>query len=153
MLNKCFAVLLASIAFVAGAFAADIPADLRKAVEDYDHAQVKADGAELRRLVADDYVLINSSGRVQNKSELIADYLAPGYKIEPFQVLQPVEKVWNDGAVMGGVVNLKGLSEGKPFAVTLRFADIWAKRNGKWQVIYTHVSKPPADASQPSSSG
>ena len=29
-------------------------------------------------------------------------------------------------------------------AVKLRFADIWAKRNGKWQVIYTHVSRPPA---------
>jgi hypothetical protein len=151
--NKCFAVLLAAFTFAASAFAADIPADLRKAVEDYDHAQVKADGAELRRLVADDYVLINSSGRVQNKSELIADYLAPGYKIEPFQILEPVEKVWNDGAVMGGLVHLKGLSEGKPFAVSLRFADIWAKRNGKWQVIYTHVSKPAADASQPSSSG
>jgi hypothetical protein len=151
--NKCFAVLLAAVVFTTSAFAADIPTDLRKAVEDYDHAQVKADGAELRRLVADDYVLINSSGQVQNKSELIADYLAPGYKIEPFQILQPVEKVWNDGAVMGGLVHLKGLSEGKPFAVTLRFADIWAKRNGKWQVIYTHVSKPPADASQPSSSG
>jgi hypothetical protein len=68
----------------------------------------------------------------------------PGYKIEPFEILQPVEKVWSDGAVMGGVVNLRGKDGGKPFAVTLRFADIWAKRNGKWQVIYTHVSKPPA---------
>ena len=50
---------------------------------------------------------------------------------------------------MGGLVHLKGMSGGKRFAVTLRFADIWAKRNGKWQVIYTHVSKP----AQPSSSG
>ena len=146
MLNKCVAVLLACVAW-ASSFAADIPADLRKAVEDYDHAQVKADGAELRRLVADDYVLINSSGKVQNKAELIADYLAPGYKIEPYKILEPVEKAWNDGAVMGGLVHLKGTSEGKPFAVTLRFADIWAKRNGKWQVVYTHVSVPPKAAS------
>jgi ketosteroid isomerase-like protein len=149
VLNKYVAVLLACIGWATAALAADIPSDLRKAVEDYDHAQVKADGAELRRLVADDYVLVNSSGKVQSKSELIADYLAPGYKIEPFQVLEPVEKAWRDGAVMGGLVHLKGTSEGKPFAVTLRFADIWAKRNGKWQVIYTHVSVPP----QPSSSG
>jgi ketosteroid isomerase-like protein len=144
VLSKCIAVLVATVAFATAALAANIPADLRKAVEDYDHAQVKADGAELKRLVADDYVLVNSSGRVQNKAELIADYLAPGYKIEPYEVLEPVEKVWGDGAVMGGLVNLKGLSEGKPFAVTLRFADIWAKRNGKWQVVYTHVSTPAA---------
>jgi ketosteroid isomerase-like protein len=149
VLNKCVAVLLACIGWATAALAADIPADLRKAVEDYDHAQVTANGAELRRLVADDYVLVNSGGKVQSKSGLIADYLAPGYKIERFQVLEPVEKAWSDGAVMGGLVHLKGTSEGKPFAVTLRFADIWAKRNGKWQVVYTHVSLPP----QPSSSG
>jgi hypothetical protein len=140
--SKLCLAFLATFLFALTAVAANIPADLRKAVEDYDHAQVKADGAELKRLVADHYVLINSTGRVQKKADLIAEYLAPDYKIEPFTVLEPVEKVWNDGAVMGGLVHLKGISGGKPFAVTLRFADIWAKRNGKWQVIYTHVSKP-----------
>lgn len=150
MTSKIALGLLAALLFVTSAFAADIPKDLRKAADDYDRAQVNANGDELRRLVADDYVLINSSGRVQKKADLIADYLAPDYKIEPFTVLEPVERVWNDGAVMGGLVHLKGISGGKPFAITLRFADIWAKRNGKWQVVYTHVSKP---ASQPSSSG
>jgi hypothetical protein len=122
--------------------ATELPPDLVKAVKDYDEAQVHGDKAELERLVADDYTLINSRGAVQSKAQLIADYIAPGYKIEPFVVREPVEKVWNDGAVMGGVATLKGLDGGKPFSVTLRFADIWAKRNGKWQVIYTHVSPP-----------
>jgi len=25
----------------------------------------------------------------------------------------------------------------------LRFADVWAKRHGRWQVIYTQVAKAP----------
>jgi hypothetical protein len=136
--------LIATLLVCSLASAAEVPADLAKAVKDYDEAQIHGDKAELQRLVADDYTLVNSSGRVQNKAELIADYTTPGYRIEPFEILQPVEKVWSDGAVMGGVVNLRGIDGGKPFSVTLRFADIWAKRNGKWQVIYTHVSKPPA---------
>jgi hypothetical protein len=136
--------LIAVLACSSLANAAELPADLAKAVKDYDEAQIHGNKAELQRLVADDYTLVNSSGRVQSKAELIADYTMPGYKIEPFEILQPVEKVWSDGAVMGGVVNLRGTDGGEPFAVTLRFADIWAKRNGKWQVIYTHVSKPPA---------
>jgi hypothetical protein len=135
--------LIAALVCSSLANAAELPADLAKAVKDYDAAQIHGDKAELQRLVADDYTLVNSSGRVQNKAELVADYTTPGYKIEPFEILQPVEKVWSDGAVMGGVVNLRGTDGGKPFAVTLRFADIWAKRNGRWQVIYTHVSKPP----------
>jgi len=135
--------VVAALALCSLANAAELPADLAKAVHDYDEAQVRGNKPELERLVADDYTLVNSSGRVQNKAALIADYTTPGYKIEPFEILQPVEKVWSDGAVMGGIVNLRGIDGGKPFAVTLRFADIWAKRNGKWQVIYTHVSKPP----------
>jgi hypothetical protein len=137
-----FAAVLAAL-LCSWANAADLPADLAKAVKDYDAAQIRGDKAELQRLVADDYTLVNSSGRVQTKAELIADYTTPGYRIEPFEILQPVEKVWSDGAVMGGIVDLRGTDGGKPFAVTLRFADIWAKRNGKWQVIYTHVSRPP----------
>ena len=136
--------LIATVCCFSLASAAELPADLAKAVKDYDEAQIHGNKAELQRLVADDYTLVNSTGRVQNKAELIADYTTPGYKIEPFEIMQPVEKAWSDGAVMGGVVNLRGTDGGKPFSVTLRFADIWAKRNGKWQVIYTHVSKPPA---------
>lgn len=137
-----FGSLLAALLCCSLANAAELPADLAKAVKDYDEAQILGNKAELQRLVADDYTLVNSSGRIQSKAELIADYTAPGYKIEPFEIMQPVEKVWSDGAVMGGVVDLRGTDGGKPFAVKLRFADIWAKRNGKWQVIYTHVSRP-----------
>jgi ketosteroid isomerase-like protein len=138
--------LLAVIAAVTSlpAFATEIPADLAQAVKDYDEAQVHGDAAGLQRLVADDYTLVNSTGTVETKAQLITDYTTPGYRIEPFVVQQPVEKVWSDGAVMGGLVDLKGTDGGKPFSVTLRFAEIWAKRNGKWQVIYTHVSRPPA---------
>jgi hypothetical protein len=131
-----------ALGFGACATATEVPADLAKAVHDYDEAQVHGNRAELERLVADDYSLVNSSGAVQSKAQLIADYTAPGYKIEPFVVREPIEKVWSDGAVMAGVATLKGVDGGKPFSVTLRFADIWAKRAGKWQVIYTHVSRP-----------
>jgi hypothetical protein len=123
--------------------AAELPPDLAKAVADYDTAQIKGDGAELKRLLADDYTLLNSSGSIENKAQLIADYTAPGYKLEPFVVREPIEKVWANGAVTGGIATLRGVDGGKPFEVTLRFADIWARRHGVWQVIYTQVSKPP----------
>jgi ketosteroid isomerase-like protein len=131
-----------ALSYALGVAAADVPAELAKAVKDYDEAQVHGDRGALERLVADDYTLVNSRGVVQGKADLIADYTAPGYKIEPYVVREPIEKIWSDGAVMGGVATLKGVDGGKPFSVTLRFADIWAKRKGQWQVIYTHVSPP-----------
>ena len=136
---RCAQVL--ALAFCsASVFAADLPADLKKAVQDYDRAQIKGDRAELQRLLADDYTLLNSAGQTETKTQFVAESTAPGFKLEPFVVEQPIEKVWSDGAVMGGLVTLRGTDGGKPFTAALRFADIWARRNGTWQVIYTHVS-------------
>jgi hypothetical protein len=44
---------------------------------------------------------------------------------------------------MGGVATLRGVDDGQSFEVRLRFSDIWAKRHGKWRVIYTHASRDP----------
>jgi hypothetical protein len=123
--------------------ATELPADLAKAVKDYDRAQVDGNRAELERLLADDYTLLNGAGKTETKAQFVAESTAPGFKLEPFVVTDAIEKVWSDGAVMGGITTLRGVDSGKPFEATLRFADIWAKRKGKWQVIYTHVSKPP----------
>jgi len=118
-----------------------IPADLAARVHAYDQAQVQGDKAALEDLVADDYVLINSRGQRQTKKDLIHDYTKPGFKLEPFVIEEPVEVVWNDGAVMGGVARIRGVDDGQAYDLRLRFSDIWAKRNGKWRVIYTHVNR------------
>ena len=124
--------------------ATELPADLAKAVRDYDQAQINGNRAELMRLLADDYTLLNSAGKTETKAQFVAESTAPDFKLEPFVVRDAIEKVWSDGAVMGGVAHLRGVDGGKPFEVDLRFSDIWAKRSGKWQVIYTHASRVPA---------
>jgi hypothetical protein len=118
-----------------------IPADLAKAAVDFDLAQVKSDGEALKRLLADDYLLVNSQDKRENKAQFIADYTAKGFTMEPFAIDDQVILVWSDGAVLGGAVTMKGMSEGKPYSMRIRFSDIWAKRGGKWQVIYTHANR------------
>jgi hypothetical protein len=125
------------------AAASEVPPDLTAAVVAYDKAQVDSNKAELERWLADDYLLINSSGKTETKSQLIADYTAPGFDLEPFTIEQKVEKVWGDGAIMGGIATLRGTDGGQRYEVRLRFADIWAKRAGRWQVVYTQVAKAP----------
>jgi hypothetical protein len=124
--------------------ATEPPADLAKAVKDYDQAQITGNRAELERLLADDYTLLNSAGKTETKAQFVAESTAPDFKLEPFVVQDAIEKVWSDGAVMGGIAHLRGVDGGKAFEVDLRFSDIWAKRKGKWQVVYTHASRPPA---------
>ena len=144
MKNASRMVLLIAILASPTIRATDLPADLAKAVKDYDQAQIEGNRTELVRLLADDYTLVNSAGKTETKAQFVAESSAPGFKLEPFVVKEAIEKVWSDGAVMGGVAHLKGVDGGKSFEVDLRFSDIWAKRKGKWQVIYTHASRAPA---------
>lgn len=125
----------------------ELPPDLAQAAADYDQAQIKSDGAALQSLLADDYELVNGACKIYSKAEFIADSTAPGATLEPYTVKNEINRVWSDGAVLSGEVTLKGMDAGKPFTIRTRFADVWRKPDGKWQVVFTEVTrfpKPPA---------
>jgi hypothetical protein len=118
----------------------DLPPDLAKAALAYDEAQLRNDGPELNRLLADDYKLVSRAGKVLDKKQFVAHSTDPGSKLLPFTIEQPLHTVWSDGAVLGGKVNYRTVDHGKENAQMLLFADIWAKRGGIWRVVYTQVS-------------
>jgi ketosteroid isomerase-like protein len=141
MLNFSTVAITLALAVPTVALADPLPADLAAAAHAYDAAQVNGDRAALERLVADDYVLVNGAGQVQDKARLIADYVAPGFKLDPFTIEAPVEKVLGDTALLGGRVNMTGVDGGQRFALVVRFVDTWAKRDGHWRVVYSQVTR------------
>ena len=117
----------------------DLPPDLAKAALAYDEAQLRNDGPELTRLLADDYKLVSRAGTVLNKTEFVTHSTDLNVKLLPFTIEQPLHTVWTDGAVLGGKVNYRTVDHGREGAQLLLFADIWAKRGGSWRVVYTQV--------------
>lgn len=146
--NLFAATVLCATTLTAGATDADpharLPADLRQAAADFDRAQLRSDTAELQRLLADDYVLYNSSGKVEGKADFIRDYA--GMKLQPFTVEDETIRVFGDAAVLAGVATLGGtdLASGEAFSLRLRFADVWRKRDGRWQVAFTQATRAPS---------
>jgi len=117
----------------------NLPKDLAAAATAYDVAQFKADKAELERVLADDYTLADTAGKNLTKAQFIADQTKPGNKTLSVRIYDQVSKVWGDGAVLAGMVDAKGSSDGKEFTFRGRFVDVWAKRNGQWKVIFTQI--------------
>lgn len=117
-----------------------LPRDLAAAATAYDLAQFKADRAELDRLLADDYILAGSNGKNQTKAQYIAEATAPGSRTTYVALSLKVRRVWADGAVLGGMVDARGFDRGKPIAVHARFVDVWAKRDGRWRVVFTQAN-------------
>ena len=123
--------------------ASDLPPDLAAAARDYDRAQFDNDVATLDRLVADDFILVNSNASVEDKALFLADFKLPGFRIEPYVIEQPVRKVWRDGAVIGGLVNLRWTQDGKHQTRQVRVAYVWMKRDGRWLATYAQVTRIP----------
>lgn len=120
-----------------------LPADLAAAAAAYDLAQFRSNRPELERLLADDYLLAGADGRNQTKAEYIADATAPGAETLSVAITEQVKRAWPNGAVLGGMVDAKNLSGGKQTTTKARFVDVWAKRDGRWRVIFTQVNKVP----------
>lgn len=117
------------------------PTDLARTVENFDRAQVGNDTKALTNLVAADYLLVNSNGTVENKDEYLADFHLPGFKIDPYALEQRTEKMWTDAALISGLLHLGWTQDGKHQNRLLRISYIWARREGRWQLTYTQVTR------------
>jgi hypothetical protein len=118
-----------------------LPEDLATAATDYDLAQFSSNRSQLRRLLADDYILAGTDGHNQTKAEFLADAAEPPGTSKSVVISQQIKRTWPNGAVLAGVVEASEMSGGKRTSIKARFVDIWAKRNGRWQVIFTQIEK------------
>ena len=99
------------------------------------------DAVGIERVLADDYLFTNESGKVKNKAEDIADYKKGETKIEVADITdQKVRVIGNGSAVETGTFHIKGTNKGKAFDTTERYTTVWVWRGGRWQVVSDHVS-------------
>ncbi len=112
---------------------------LVQAIKDYDAAQLQGDRAEMQRLVAPDYIIVRPGG-LGDRANLIHNVAGPGVKTDPFTIVQPFTRNYGNTVIAGGWCNLHGTENGKPWAQRTRFADVWTKRHGRWQVVMTTLT-------------
>ncbi len=131
-----------AVAAVARATAA-LPDDLATAIADYDRATASNDVATLADLVADHNVLVNSDSSLQDKRSYLEDFAVPGFKLDPYELQEPVRQVWGDAALLAGMVRLSWTLKGEHHARLLRIAHVWTRQDGSWRLSYTQLTRIP----------
>lgn len=135
--------LAAAVAAAAPAGQAVMPQDLARAVATYDAATVSNDVALLHTIVRDDYILVNSDMSIQGKASYLADFKVPGFKINRYQLSEPIVIVRADSALTGGYFHLSWTQGGKDFDRELRIIHFWVKDRGQWRLAYTQLTRQP----------
>ena len=98
-------------------------------------AMAAKDVATLEALIADDLIYTHSSARLDTKRSLI-DGMTSGKtvytSVEPSDVKA---QDLGDTVVLTGVAQIKVTANGTPNAFGVRFTDVYARRNGRWQMV------------------
>lgn len=101
------------------------------------------DYAALASILADDLVYTHSSAAVDSKASYL-ESLTSGrvtYKVIKPSNLQV--RVFVDMAVIHGEAAMEVDANGQQIVNTLRFTDVWARRDGRWQMVAWQSTRMP----------
>lgn len=82
-----------------------------------------------------DWSVIDPSGRVLTKTQVIAEAKSGERRIDSGTVDEIKVRDFGDFAVVTGKTTAKGSYQGSDVTVTLRFTDIFVKRGDRWRVV------------------
>ena len=110
---------------------------------DWSQSEVKKDAAGFAKIVADDWILIDYTGRPVNKTQALADLKSGGYTVQS-QVLSDMKvRVLGTTAVVTGRDTETSTEKGKSTTGTYAWTDVFTMRDGRWQLVASQETKVP----------
>ena len=106
-------------------------------------AMAEKDIATLNELIADDLVYTHSSARLDTKQSLIGN-MESGSTVYTSVVPSDVKaQDLGDSVVLTGSCRISVNSSGNAMSFGVRFTDVYARRNGKWQMVTWQSTRTP----------
>lgn len=99
-------------------------------------AEKDGDRATLDKLFAAEFVAVNGKGMLLGRGAFLGYYKPGMFRYITFE--SPDARIYGDVGVVLGISRQKTTKDGPEDKV--RFTDIWAKRDGRWQLVVSHFS-------------
>jgi uncharacterized protein (TIGR02246 family) len=123
--------------------AAGAAAAVRKLEREWLDAYEKHDADAMDRIVADDFTITFPDGRVQTKPQLMAEIRLPRKPDQPapkFSTEGVTARVYGETVVLTGTVITDLRRGGEAVRHRARYTDTYVRRDGRWQVVASHLS-------------
>jgi hypothetical protein len=103
--------------------------------------RLKPDVPGLDRLLLEDWTLTHSDGKVQDKSEYLAELRTRTRANHAIVNEDVAVRIHGDTGVVTGTSVQSGVSNGQPFSGRFRFTRVWARAEGGWRMLASHSSR------------
>jgi ketosteroid isomerase-like protein len=117
-------------------------ADVLRGIEDgLAAAWVARDRAFIEATLSDDWCVTDAAGRVLTKAQVLEEGFVSGERQLVSGWLDDINvRPFGDWAVVTGRSHVEGRYRGEVKNVTLRFTDVFAIRDGRWQIVASHAT-------------
>ena len=117
--------------------------EVRKLERAWLDAYEKRDVEAMNAIVGDDFTITFADGSMQTKPQIIESLRRPRGSSSKFVTEGVQSRVYGDTVILIGLVISEWKQNDKPITNRSRYTDTYVKRNGKWQVVASHLSNAP----------
>jgi ketosteroid isomerase-like protein len=114
---------------------------LRAVDASWNALRVKADVAALAQLLADDWLLTHSDGRLQDKAAYLADLATRSRTNDAIANEDVAVRFRGLVGVVTGTSVQSGSRDGQPWGGRFRFTRVWSRRGDGWTMVASHSSR------------
>jgi len=104
-------------------------------------AVLERDLAGFAAFLADDYVLVDSGGHLQDKAAVLREMANPDVRVTANEAQDHQVRVHGDVAVVIAVLQQRGIDHCVPYDLPVLFTDTWMYRDGRWVCLSGHASR------------
>ena len=117
-----------------------IVAELREIENQLIAAWVAGDPSVHERVLAEEWSVIDAQGRIRTRAEVLEEMFRPGQQEISGRIDEVAVRPYGDWAIVTGKTHVAGRYEGNEINVTLRFMDVFRRREGSWQVVASQAT-------------
>jgi ketosteroid isomerase-like protein len=110
-------------------------ASLLDAAQRLAQAEAKGDIPALEALLASDYQGYDPSGRSQDRAGVLRSYAQGRVKVTSLTQSDLRVRVLGEAGLVAGINLMRGQQGAEHFDLRLRFLDVYAWREGRWQLV------------------
>ncbi|HEX7768891.1 MAG TPA: nuclear transport factor 2 family protein [Dokdonella sp.] len=103
------------------------------------------DVATLRNGLDARFTLVDSSGKVTDLAQNLAEVESGDPAYDRFHNHGQSIRLYGDAAIVTGITSIEGRSGGQAFAADFRFTDTWVRVDGQWKMAASHATRLPPD--------
>ncbi len=97
----------------------------------------------LNNFMDDRIQYIHSNGWTQGKKEIIEDLKSGKLNYQKVTLKETKIRIYGESAVVTGLGTFEGITDGKPFAMDLRFTEVYIKSGTHWKLASRHANRMP----------